>query len=447
MNSYLQNILVVVVVGFSVIALGGVIHVDDDAIGANDGTNWTDAYTFLQDALMMASEGDEIHVAQGVYRPDQFVLRDPSKPRREETFQLKTGVGVLGGYAGLGGPAPDTRDIARYETILSGDIGDEDTTCHVVTGSGTDATAVLDGFTITGGRTCPSCACFLGGGMYNDAGSPTVRNCTFVDNFALNYGGGMCNDTGSSPLVVNCRFIGNSATDGGAVDNEYGSPTFMNCVFAGNWVDEYNADSFSGGAMYNFHSSPTLIHCTVYGNEVRQWWDYCGGIYNRGDDSRPILANCILWGNIDEYDDIQRAQIAGGQPIVNYCCIQGLRDDFPGAGNIDANPWFANPDGHDYHLRSQAGRWDAAISQWVQDEVTSPCIDAGDPSTPIMHEPFPNGGIANMGAYGGTAEASKSWFGVPVCEIIVTGDINGDCSVNLADFALMAGHWLEEQGG
>ncbi len=76
--------------------------------------------------------------------------------------------------------------------------------------------------------------------------------------------------------------------------------------------------------------------------------------------------------------------------------------------------------------------------------MTSPCIDAGDPMSPIGHEPFPNGGIVNMGAYGGTAEASKSYFGEPVCETIVAGDIDGDCKVNLSDSAIMALHWLED---
>jgi hypothetical protein len=62
----------------------------------------------------------------------------------------------------------------------------------------------------------------------------------------------------------------------------------------------------------------------------------------------------------------------------------------------------------DCHLKSQAGRWDPVARLWVQDEVTSPCIDAGDPATPAGDEPQPNGGRINMGAYGGTAEASKS---------------------------------------
>jgi hypothetical protein len=44
--------------------------------------------------------------------------------------------------------------------------------------------------------------------------------------------------------------------------------------------------------------------------------------------------------------------------------------------------------------------------------VTSPCIDAGNTSTPVGLEPYPNGGIINMGTYGGTAQASKSVSGL-----------------------------------
>ena len=94
-------------------------------------------------------------------------------------------------------------------------------------------------------------------------------------------------------------------------------------------------------------------------------------------------------------------------------------------------------------MKPQAGRWDPNIQSWVLDDVTSPRIDAGDPNSPIGHEPFPNGGIVNMGAYSGTAEASKSYFGKPVCKTIVASDINGDCKVDFLDLRLMALHWLE----
>ena len=49
-----------------------------------------------------------------------------------------------------------------------------------------------------------------------------------------------------------------------------------------------------------------------------------------------------------------------------------------------------------------------------------------------------------MGAYGGTPEASKSYFGEPVCETIVAGDINGDCEINFKDYTFIALHLLED---
>ncbi|MHC4559970.1 MAG: hypothetical protein ACYS80_21990 [Planctomycetota bacterium] len=126
---------------------------------------------------------------------------------------------------------------------------------------------------------------------------------------------------------------------------------------------------------------------------------------------------------------------------IVYSDVQG---GWPDKGNIDAEPLFADPNNGDYHLKSQAGRWTSTSESWIKDDVTSPCIDAGDPQDPIGQEPFPNGGIVNMGAYGGTAEASKSYFGEPVCETIVAGDLNGDCKVNFLDMEILALHWLED---
>ncbi|MBC8218548.1 MAG: hypothetical protein H8E73_08790 [Planctomycetes bacterium] len=56
----------------------------------------------------------------------------------------------------------------------------------------------------------------------------------------------------------------------------------------------------------------------------------------------------------------------------------------------------------------QAGRWNPTDETWEIDDVISPCIDTGGPLSPVGAEPEPNGGRINMGAYGGTAEASKS---------------------------------------
>ena len=116
------------------------------------------------------------------------------------------------------------------------------------------------------------------------------------------------------------------------------------------------------------------------------------------EDSSPTLTNCIFWGNSPD-------EIYGDNIGVIYSNVQG---GFGGEGNIEVDPVFADPENGDYHLKSQTGRYDPDSKTWVVDDVTSPCIDAGDPIGAIDLEPDPNGGRINMGAYGGTSEASKS---------------------------------------
>ncbi len=120
---------------------------------------------------------------------------------------------------------------------------------------------------------------------------------------------------------------------------------------------------------------------------------------------------------------------------VSYSNIVG--EPWPGPGNINVDPQFVDPNSGNYHLKSQAAHYNPLSKQWIPDETTSPCIDTGNPASPIGHEPFPNGGIVNMGFYAATPHASRSYFGGPVCETIIAGDINGDCT-------LMATHWAED---
>jgi parallel beta-helix repeat protein len=318
---------------------------------------------------------------------------------------------------------------------------------HVVTGSGTDSNAVIDGFTIIGGNAGPYFPDEpmpyepKGGGMYNYSGSPEVLNCTFSGNLAGD-GGGMYN-TNSNPRLLNCTFYKNVAREitikggdaiplyyghGGALYNNGSSPSIIGCRFSGNLA-------YSGGGIMNHAGSPVLTNCIFEGNYAES----AGGGICKYYNSNPILKNCILWGNTIFWGN-KSSQISGSAN-VSYSDIQS---GWPGEGNINNDPLFADPNKGDYHLKSQAGRFNPNTQSWVQDDVTSPCIDTGDPMSPIGYEPFPNGGIINMGAYGGTAEASKSYFGESVCETIVAGDINGDCKVDLKDFVIMVSHWLEQ---
>ena len=460
-SSYLLGEIAAAMVVLCVVgtAWGTVIYVDANAPGGNDGSNWEDAYYYLQDALTFAFAGDEIRISQGLYRPDDFVLSRRPNMGRAETFRLVTGVVIKGGYAGHGAPSPNARDVNRYETILSGDLDDndrgtieadeatrQDNAYHVVTGSEVDETAVLDGLTVTGGNANGPYPDNNGGGVYNEFGSPMLIRCTIRGNSTSGKGGGI-NNYWSDPTVFECTLIDNWAGyDGGGMFNWMGHLVLTNCTFSGNSAVN------DGGGMFTNHASFDLTNCTFSGNSAGS---YGGGLYNAKLYGAAVLSNCILFGNeAHEGPEIGLSEIVTGGvgTFVDYCDIRGGRLDVYdpgellewGQGNIDRDPCFADDLGSDYHLKSEGGRWDAGDGLWMVDDVTSPCVDAGHEMRPIGLEPFPNGGIINMGAYGGTPEASKSYFDKPPCETILAGDVNGDCIIDFRDVYIMALHWCEQ---
>jgi len=320
--------LILIVVFLYPIAYGKVIYVDDDAIGANDGTSWENAYTFLQDALAeTADKPVEIRVAQGVYKPNQRTLQTPNNG--DNTFTLINEVTLKGGYAGFGEPDPNARNWDLYKSVLSGDLnGDDvevDDPCDmlliesnrsdnspvVVRAYNTDATAVLDGFVITGGyfmelATGPSNG---GAGMHIYQGSPTIRNCTFAGNAARKIGGGLLNRGGSRPTLTNCTFTGNYARLGGGIYNtpsmnmygytsEGSHPMLLNCTF------ENNCATQQGGGIYNVQGNLTLADCTLKCNRIIGPCSLFtrgpntgvgGGIYS--SNSNLVLTDCVFSEN------------------------------------------------------------------------------------------------------------------------------------------------------
>ena len=306
------------------------LYVDDTAAAANNGSSWCDAFSYLQDALAAAAASggtvNEIRVAQGTYTPDQGVRQIPGD--RAATFQLINSVMVKGGYAGYAEPDPDARDIDAFETVLSGDLnGDdgldlannEENSYHIVTGSGTDTTAVLDGVTIAGGHANngQDAEDHWGGGILNRRGSPTVANCTFRGNTA-NPGGAMYNAE-SSPVVSNCTFIHNRAQSGGAIQNAIESnPIISNCVFRGNVATSH------GGAMYNYYSSPVIDSCLFSGNTTN---GKGGGIYNNRE------CDCLLTDSV--FANNSAAEGGGvynyrSSPTVHSCRFNGNSSEIGG---------------------------------------------------------------------------------------------------------------------
>ena len=283
-----------------------------------------------------------------------------------------------------------------------------------------------------------------GGGMCNLVNcNPILTNCTFSGNFANHSGAGIYNCENSNPVLTKCTFTANTARHGGGMYNCYDSkPSLINCAFSKN-LAEY------GGAVKNSESIPTLINCTLYGNSA----EVGGGISN-GWGGSTELTNSILWDNSSSGDIGHSAQINDARgsriSVINYCCIQGWNTTLGGIGNIGADPLFVKPEGGDYHLKSAGWRWDIEHRRWHYDEITSPCIDAGNPGSPLDGEllNMPEGPShlwgtnlrINMGRYGGTAEA-----GIPPHGWSLLADINNDGLVNSKDFSFQVQSWMKTE--
>jgi predicted outer membrane repeat protein len=275
----------------------------------------------------------------------------------------------------------------------------------------------------------------------------SIRGGLIVDNPAHDYrgvglGGAIfCLD--SHVVIRNCIFVHNTAPVGGAIA--------------------------TAGSSRGFR--PRIINCTFTNNSADQ-----GGSLYCGEFTHPELSNCILWGNTAaEGAEIAMHNLAFGSDLtIRYSDIRGGREGIWGVGfagrliwgdgNLDLDPRFIDPNRPagggsvavgDLHLASASGRWNAEDALWVQDDGFSPCIDAGIASTAWGGETWPNGLRLNMGAYGGSAQASRSPDLLTELAdpnnreqekrrhsyLKLAADFTGNRAVDLLDFALFAQSW------
>ena len=240
-----------------------IIHVKGTAFGMNDGTSWEDAFTKLEDAIAIASNGDQIWVATGTYTAPA------------NGYTMKDGIAIYGGFAGKEISA-NQRSLADYPTILNGGGG------RVITNTTTLTNlSILDGFTLQGGIAGST----NGGAIYNQNASPTLQNLIIKNNSATGgYGGGIYNNA-SSPTLINVIITNNSATNGAG-------------IYAAN------------------NSQPTLINATIAYNKAS---NYGGGVYCIGT-SPVLLQNCIIWYNFAQGSKGRQFFIDGSTVELHYCC-------------------------------------------------------------------------------------------------------------------------------
>jgi len=135
------------------------------------------------------------------------------------------------------------------------------------------------------------------------------------------------------------------------------------------------------------------------------------GIKLNDADAEINFSNNIIYDYADGYSGIN--QTVAGNNNATYNMIYKSSGTISNISGISCptcinqtDPLFNDISIFDFHLKSAYGRWNG--SAWVTDAVTSPAIDAGDPTSNYSNEPEPNGNIINMGAYGNTIYASKS---------------------------------------
>jgi len=346
--------------------------------GSQDGTSWATAFSNLQQGLRAALNAvgpDEVWVAAGTYTPDTCVSGCTDSIVRGATFLLRNETALLGGFTGT-----ETQKTQRNPwtnpTILSGDLMGNDNPAeltkdapsrsdnvnHVVTGDLADSSAVLDGFIVTGGNARTDILnTQSGGGMINNAGSPTIRNCIFEYNTATAAGAMDCSN-GGSPVVANCIFRHNVASDlGGAISVfQTGTPYFINCLFYDNSAGETGGASYSGD---NGTGATTIVHfynCTFVNNSSVDLGPAHAGQLN----STAKFMNCILWDNKRAGAFSPQIKLSDSATVeVTYSIVQ-VQDTVPfsGTGNLMDDPDFFDAPNQDFRINASSPAVDAGGS-------------------------------------------------------------------------------------
>ncbi|MDH7914147.1 choice-of-anchor Q domain-containing protein [Winogradskyella sp. SYSU M77433] len=304
-----------------------------------DGLSWATAKKDLQNALDLVVDGDEVRVASGTYHPNSAPGTTLTNPT-EFYFWMNTNIKLKGSYD----PSTNTQDFSN-PSILSGDLGTTNTV-HVLVTTNLNNTALVEGFTITGGAAVYNSGSVTigghtlqyreGGGMYNASSSPNLVNVTFYNNSASTYGGGIYN-TSSSPNLVNVTFYNNSSSSfGGGMVNNSSFPNLVNVTFYNN-----SASTYGGGMVNNLNSNATLNNTLFYGNTSSNSLDIYNGFDSSsvsGSHNASDVSGSVLTGQTGFVDLTSNPFVSTTYP-AGLDGIWGTADDglYPANGSVLIN--------------------------------------------------------------------------------------------------------------
>ncbi|WP_418509689.1 FG-GAP-like repeat-containing protein [Corallibacter sp.] len=338
----------------SCIGSPNVLYVNASATGANDGSNWSNAFTSLQDAINNALCANEIWVASGTYKPGLL---------ETDSFTIPSNITVLGGFDATETSANE-RNWAENPTILSGDLNNDNTSnsgdSHsIITLNENNVT--LDGFIIENGYADDDsdntqvAIGRTGAGIYiRNAENININNCIFKNNIA--YGNGIDNGVGGAIInfgnsattttITNSLFFDNIATaGGGAISAESGNLTTVNCTIANNTASH-------GGGIHTFAGNVTATNSIFTNNSGSN------GNINNGGTNTSVVSHCLFFNNTSGNNgNIPSGINDGGNNIENtdplYVDGYKLTDSSPAidAGDnnfinltedLDGNPRISN---------------------------------------------------------------------------------------------------------
>ena len=328
-----------------------IVYVTQD--GRGDGSSWESATSNLQ-AAINADHVRQVWVAEGIYQPAVG-----------EAFKLVNNVEVYGGFHVDDANTFDKRNWRAYETILQGNgngvVLNQYTEDHPLTRS-----AVLDGFTITGGEADDS-----GGGVYNMHASPVLRN-----------------------LVIK----GNHAAVGGGVANVYANPILVGVTIAHNTVDNV------GGGMYNQDAYPMLTNVTIVANTADHTAD---GMCNLNSSS-PTLHNCIVWSRGNGYPVLSGlAEIKGSHNLIEGGHNTNIEPYKRVTGRLSASDIFVDDvsttggestTGVDFRLKVSSPAVNAGNNEWLA-EALEISEDGLATVKDLAGNPRVMGQVVDLGAY------------------------------------------------